>query len=176
MVPDPIRTARLDLQVLVPDVAEALLAGDAARLQALTGARFPEPVAPPPLMEDVLPMLRDKLRAHPAELGWWAWLVVDRAAARVVGSVGLGGPPDAEGGVIMGYATYPGHEGRGFATEAAAALRDWAFAHGARRVAATIPPDNEGSRRVAERIGMRRVGGVWEEEIGDVDLYAVESA
>ncbi len=171
----PIRTDRLTLTPFSAEAIDALLAGDALRLSALTSAAFPQPLAPPPLMEDVLPDLRDRLRRDPSQDGWWSWVVVRRDTGQAVGSVGLGGPPDAEGAVIMGYATYPGHEGHGFATEAAGGLLDWALRQpGVRRVAATIPPWNEKSVRVAEKIGMRRVGALWDEEVGDVLLYAAD--
>jgi RimJ/RimL family protein N-acetyltransferase len=46
------------------------------------------------------------------------------------------------------------HWGLGYATEAAAALRDWAFAErGLIRLISLIRPENVQSVRVAERIG-----------------------
>src|SRR3712207_8786626 len=38
-----------------------------SRLEALTGARFPEPLRPPPLMDDALSFIRDRLRARSEE-------------------------------------------------------------------------------------------------------------
>lgn len=73
--------------------------------------------------------------------------------AGTVGQVGLnGGPlfPEPE----LGWMIYDGHEGQGFATEAAGALRDWAFAH--LRYASLVSytdPDNAASIRVAQRLG-----------------------
>ncbi len=47
-------------------------------------------------------------------------------------------------------------QGRGYATEAAAACRDYArTALGASRLIAIIHPDNRPSQRVAEKIGLR---------------------
>ncbi|HEX4933003.1 MAG TPA: GNAT family N-acetyltransferase, partial [Gemmatimonadaceae bacterium] len=44
---------------------------------------------------------------------------------------------------------------RGYATEAARATRDWIFAQlGASRAISLIRPENDPSRRVAERIGL----------------------
>jgi RimJ/RimL family protein N-acetyltransferase len=170
-----IRTERLTLTPFTADAIDALLAGDALRLAALTTAAFPSPLAPPPLMEDILPALASTLRADPAQEGWWAWVVIRRDTGQCVGSVGLGGPPDAEGAVVMGYATYPGFEGHGFATEAAQGLLQWALQQpGVKRVAATIPPWNEQSVRIAEKIGMQRVGAMWDEEVGDVLLFAAD--
>lgn len=171
----PIRTSRLTLSVFTADAIDAMLAGDALRLNAITAAAFPQPLSAPPLMEDMLPNVRDRMRTDPAQEGWWAWVVVRRDTGQAVGCVGLGGPPKDDGTVIMGYATYPGAEGHGFATEAAEGLLGWALAQpGVKRVAATIPPWNSQSIRVAEKIGMKRIGTTWDEEVGEVYLFAAE--
>ena len=168
-------TARLHLLPLTPEAVDALLAGNGDQLTLLTGAVFPTPVTPPPLMEDALPFMRDRLRANPGELGWWAWLVVRRDTRQVLGSAGFGGQPNGEGALVMGYATYPSFEGHGYASEAVKALIDWAFTQdGVRKVCATIPPWNTGSRRVAEKVGMRQVGTIWEEDVDEVELWAVD--
>lgn len=167
-----LETDRLTLVPFQLDAIEALLAGDAARLRTLTGLGFPEPLTPPPLLQDVLAHVRDQLRASPDSLGWWTWLTVERSTRRVTGATGFGGPPDAEGAVMIGYATYPGADHRGFASEATEALVQWALQQpGVERVCASIPPDNIAARRVAERVGMRIAGTVWEEDIDDVLLY-----
>ncbi|MGH7702817.1 MAG: GNAT family N-acetyltransferase, partial [Gemmatimonadales bacterium] len=76
--------------------------------------------------------------------------------------------------VMIGYATYPDSDGRGFATEATKALVTWALAQpGVRRVCASLPPDNLPARRVAEKVGMRVTGTLWEEEIDEVLLYSI---
>ena len=167
-------TPRLDLIPFTADGIDALLTGDEPRLQQLTGVNFPAPLRPPPLLEEVLPLVRERLRAEPATLGWWTWLTVDRASRTVTGAIGFGGPPDAEGAVMIGYATYPGADRRGYASEATRALVEWALAQpGVERVCASIPPDNVAARRVAEKVGMRVAGTVWEEEIDDVLLYEI---
>lgn len=172
--PAPLETRRLRLLPFTADAIAALLAGDAPRLERLTGCTFPAPLRPPPLLEDVLPLVLERLRAEPATLGWWTWLTVDKTTGQVTGALGFGGPPDAEGGVMIGYATYPGAAQRGYASEATRALLDWALAHpNVKRVCASIPPENTAARRVAEKVGMRVAGTVWEEEIDDVLLYEV---
>lgn len=178
--PVPISTQRLELQPLSVAAIDALLAGDELRLRELTGAVFPAPLAPPPLMDGVLPVMRDRQRADPAQEGWWGWLVITREARRVAGSLVFGGPPDGDGSVVVGYATYPAFGGRGFATEATQALVDWALGQAdVRRVCATIPRANATARRVAEKVGMRSIGRwwdptAWDEDVEDVLLYAVD--
>jgi RimJ/RimL family protein N-acetyltransferase len=54
----------------------------------------------------------------------------------------------------LGWALIRAHWGQGYATEAAAAIRDWA--HGSRsldRLVSLITPDNARSQRVARRLG-----------------------
>lgn len=167
-------TERLELTPFTAEAIDALLEGDGARLREETGYIFPTPLGPPPLLEAVLPLVRSRLRQEPESLGWWTWLTVEKATRRVTGASGFGGPPDGEGAVMIGYATYPGANQRGFASEAAQALVQWALQQpGVRRVCASIPPDNIAARRVAEKIGMRVAGTVWEEDIDEVLLYEI---
>ena len=70
-----------------------------------------------------------------------------------VGSISVNsGPlfPETE----IGWMVYDGHTRKGYATEAAAAVRDWAFAtRGLPTLVSYIDPENAASRRVAERLG-----------------------
>jgi len=81
-------------------------------------------------------------------------LMADLAATgECVGQVGINhGPlfPEKE----LGWMVYEGHEGQGYATEAARALRDWAFATlGLATLVSYIDPGNRRSAAVAERLG-----------------------
>ena len=173
-MPEPIvRTDRLALTPLTAEAVDALLAGDAARLRHLTGARFRDP-APPPYMADALPVVRDRLHQRPEDACWWNWLVVDRGTGEAVGSVAFGGPANAEGAVLVGYAMYAEYEGRGYATEAVRAMVAWAFGQpGVREVRALAPVWNTPALRVAENVGMRPVASEEDDDVGEVLLYAV---
>lgn len=86
-------------------------------------------------------------------------LMVDLVATgETVGQVGInGGPlfPEKE----LGWLLYDGFEGRGYVTEAAAAMRDWAFdALGGEGLVSYIDPGNSRSIAVAERLGAMRDG------------------
>lgn len=168
----PITTQRLSLAPLTPDALDALIRRDAAALLAETGARFAEPVEPPPYMDDVLAFVRDRVRDHPAEDSWWSWLATHRESGEAIGSGGFGGLPDETGTVVIGYSLYPHYERQGFATEAATALALWALEQpGAERVVATIAPWNAPSVRVAEKLGMVAVGTAHDDEVGEVVIY-----
>lgn len=81
-------------------------------------------------------------------------LMIDRLQdGATLGQVGISaGPlfPETE----LGWLLYQGHEGQGYATEAARALRDWAFARLAvESLVSYTDPTNFGSQAVARRLG-----------------------
>lgn len=170
-----IATDRLDLHPVPAVALEALIAGDADRLDALTGARFARPLVPPPLMADALPFMLERVREEAADARWWTpWLLRRREDGAALGMAGFAGPPDADGAVVLGYCVYPAFERNGYASEAARGLVAWALAQpGVSRVRATVPPDHGASRRVAERAGMRVVGTAADDEVGAVLVYEV---
>ncbi len=59
----------------------------------------------------------------------------------------------------LGWVFDPRYQGQGYATEAAAALRDYGFGElELHRIIATCQPENPASYRVMEKLGMRREG------------------
>jgi RimJ/RimL family protein N-acetyltransferase len=82
--------------------------------------------------------------------------IIERASGELVGHLDFHpwlGPATRE----IGWAIASGRQGRGYATEAAGALIDFAFTtlH-CHRMVATCQPQNTASWRVMEKLGMRR--------------------
>jgi RimJ/RimL family protein N-acetyltransferase len=97
------------------------------------------------------------LRADARQLPWRIRLIVERSSNIVVGSINLKGAPDAVGDVEIGWGLNEEYRGKGYATEAAAAVVRWAFEQpGVRSIGATVPEDNDASQRVARRLGFIR--------------------
>lgn len=99
--------------------------------------------------------------AYTSMLGHWVlrgygqFAVESRASGAFLGRVGLY-EPDPWPGTEIAWALAHEHWGGGFATEAAAAVRDWAFgALRLPRLVSVIIPENRASIRVAEKIGER---------------------
>ena len=96
-----------------------------------------------------------------AKDGHGLWAMILKSSGEVVGDCGLtiqnvGGLQEIE----IGYHVRRDHWGRGLASEAARACRDFGFAHlPAERLISLIRPENLPSRRVAEKNGMI----VWKE-------------
>lgn len=88
--------------------------------------------------------------------GFGYWALEERASGRIAGAVGFQHPP-AFAEKELGWGLHDGFEGRGYATEAAAAARDWWFrARGETTLVSYIDRGNARSIRVAERLGARR--------------------
>lgn len=88
-------------------------------------------------------------------MGHGSLMIETRDDGTCVGQVGINaGPlfPEHE----LGWLLYPGFEGRGYALEAATALRNWGFEMlGLKTLVSYIHRDNDKSRRLAERLGAR---------------------
>lgn len=92
--------------------------------------------------------------------GYGAFALTERSSNRFIGFAGVLHPvdwPEPE----LSYSLDRPYWGQGFAVEAAAAARDWAFsACGMERLASFILPDNMRSTRVAGTLGAVREGVV----------------
>lgn len=90
--------------------------------------------------------------------------------------VGMGsfkGPP-VDGAVEIAYAVVPEHQGKGYATEAARAMVEFAFRWSeVHRVLAHTLPGGAASQRVLLKAGFRRQGEVMDPEDGLVWRFEV---
>jgi RimJ/RimL family protein N-acetyltransferase len=90
------------------------------------------------------------------------WAVQARDSGLVAGTVLLKPMPGADNqptsDIEVGWHLHPDTWGKGYATEAARALIDRAFATGLRQVYAIVKPGNEASIAVTRRLGMTPIG------------------
>jgi RimJ/RimL family protein N-acetyltransferase len=107
--------------------------------------------------EEVLPAFLRHYTRWPG-WGWGFFATEERVSGTFLGWFHLrpgDGDPDDE--VELGYRLRQDAWGKGYATEGARALIDYAFGQGARRVYATTMVANVASRRVLEKAGLRFV-------------------
>lgn len=107
------------------------------------------------LSADWLALLEATTTTEPWVHGFVARL---RATGGVVGQGGFKGPP-RNGVVEIAYGTNPEHRGKGYATETAGALVDYAFTFPEVHVViAHTLPDSTASQRVLKKCGFTHVG------------------
>ena len=149
-----ITTRRLRLRALSLAELRLLIEGDRAAVGARLGAHVPEEWPGRNLAANLPGIAADMARLPGDER--WVWVAIEPAAATVIGDLGFHSPVTGHAEVEMGYVLLPAYRGRGYATEAAAALLEWAFGQpGVERVVLSIEPGNSASLRVAEKLGMR---------------------
>jgi [ribosomal protein S5]-alanine N-acetyltransferase len=150
-------TPRLELVPCSLSVANAL-SDDVEEGGRLLDARLPKEW-PDPELAEFLPFYAKLLRKDPHLLGYGIWLLIERETRTVVGSAGFQGHPNTAGEVEIGYGVHADFRNRGYATEAARALVEWAFEQpGVKRVTAHCDHDNIPSHRVVEKAGLTQRG------------------
>ena len=93
--------------------------------------------------------------------------IMHRASGATIGSCGYKGPPDVDQTVEIAYGIDPAYQGRGYATEAARALVEYAMGNDQVRVVrAHTRPDGKTSMRVLGKLRFRCVGEVVDPEDG----------
>jgi RimJ/RimL family protein N-acetyltransferase len=165
--PSPvIRSARLDLRAYGAGDAElvrGLVAG--ATLEALPPGAPSDPDAVARwLANGVNRAQRDGTGVH--------LMMLDRAAGRIVGSIGLFHADWEVGSAEIGYGVRGDERGKGYASEALGALARWALTEGGiQRAWLTANTDNLASIRVAEKAGFRREGTLRRAGLDDDGLH-----
>ena len=90
--------------------------------------------------------------------GFAMFSVVEKSSGQWIGQVGPWKPEGWPGNEV-GWAFHPSVWGRGYATEAAVAAIDWAFAHlDWSEMIHCIAPENRASQALAQRLGSRKRG------------------
>ena len=108
-----------------------------------------------------------KLKAGVDEAPWsLGYAVVDREVKSIVGSGGFKGPPNSDGIVEIAYGIVPSFEGRGYATEVAAALTGYCLENGIGHVRAHTLPVPNASTRVLTKCGFQFAGEVVDPDDG----------
>lgn len=150
-----IETARLRLRPMrAGDVASLLcIFADPVVMASFGGALFDRP--------QMVAWVQRNL-AHQARYGYGLFSVILKANGPVVGDCGLEHMAvEGADAVELGYDFRSDYWSRGLATEAATAVRDYAFATlGLPRLMSLIRGGNAASQRVAEKIGMRRTAAL----------------
>jgi RimJ/RimL family protein N-acetyltransferase len=165
--PSPvIRSARLELREYG--------AGDADLVRGLLAAGAAEALPPgvPSDPADVAGWLADGVHRLRREGTGVHLMMLDRAADRIVGSIGLFHADWEVRSAEIGYGVRADERGKGYASEALAAVARWALTEGGiQRAWLTANTDNVASVRVAEKAGFLREGTLRRAGLEDDGLH-----
>jgi RimJ/RimL family protein N-acetyltransferase len=153
----------------------ALVAGDLDAAASEIGAVVPEEF--PEDLDHFLQFRLAQLDEDPRIRPWLGRVMVmtEEGVERAVGSIGFHGPPDADGRVEIGYRVDAAHRRRGLASEAVAAMFDWARReHAVHRFRASVAPDNAASQAVIARFGFRQTGVQWDDLDGEELVFDLD--
>jgi RimJ/RimL family protein N-acetyltransferase len=115
----------------------------------------------PPFNANVLDELVEGDCAHWSDHGFGPWVLVEKETGAFVGRGGLAWTTVEETvQVELPWSIEPHLQGRGYATEAAAAAIEWARELRIEEVVALVLPSNVASQRVAEKTGFEQNGTV----------------
>jgi RimJ/RimL family protein N-acetyltransferase len=176
---DIIHSPRLELIALSTNFLDASLRDDLETASRFIGFDIPSDwLEAKWLME----MRLAKMREDPALEPWLLRAVGLRETKTMIGFIGFHTLPGADylksyapGSVEFGYTIFPDYRGKGYASEAAKALMDWATReHAVSRFVVSISPTNEPSLRIAQKFGFRKVGSFTDPEDGVEDVFLRE--
>ena len=111
----------------------------------------------PLTLQETKEIMDSRIFASYKQYGWGLWALIDKEDDVLIGYCGLMMQEiDGEKHVDIGYRLAHSYWGQGLATEAAHAVRDYAFdVLGLDHLVSIIEPENIASIRVAEKCGMK---------------------
>ncbi|HMQ54008.1 MAG TPA: GNAT family N-acetyltransferase [Anaerolineae bacterium] len=167
-----IKTKHLHLRPVERRHVEAFLRGR-AELAALLQVSLPQNWPHFPAALAVLPGSSGE--AGPS--GWEGYFFIQPQERVLVGNGGFKGPPDETGTVEIGYEIATEYWNRGFATEAARGLIEYAFAHPeVQSVIAHTLAEKNASTSVLQKVGMRFVAEVADPGEGTIWRWQISRA
>ncbi|MGF1484317.1 MAG: GNAT family N-acetyltransferase [Opitutales bacterium] len=153
---DPIKTRNLVLRPLEAAHVDAYHKGSAALAEEL-GVAVPGSWPWTETAEN-LDWAKEQLEQDSAQDGWLIWLILHRGSHTLIGDVSLGGKPDKEGRITLEYSIVPEYRVRGYGSEAAGTMVDWAFERPAVKfIEAHTPHNHHASMRILEKLGFNRL-------------------
>jgi RimJ/RimL family protein N-acetyltransferase len=107
-----------------------------------------------------------RLRAATAPDPWnFGFAVMHKIDNRMIGFGSFTGPPNSEGAVEIAYGIAPDYQNKGYATEVAAALADFAGREPrVKIICAHTLPETNASTRVLQKCGFKKTGEVVDSE------------
>ncbi|OUL30202.1 GNAT family N-acetyltransferase [Nostoc sp. 106C] len=152
-----ITTPRLELLPCSLEVTQAVITQNKSQVEKLLEVTVPDDWYAGQVL-NFFPRYAQMLIEEPSDLGWGVWLMIHASDCSLIGDLGFGGKPDAQGTVELGYEVLPKYRNQGYAFEAVQALVNFAFTQPElKRIIAHSPQDIMASCRILEKLGMQHL-------------------
>ena len=169
-----IQTKNLILAAHLPRHLRALVHGT-DEFQIISGLRVAEGIREQLLSAsaEFMKKLENAKQADPWQFGF---AVIHKIDNVLIGMGGFPGPPSSEGVAEIAYGIAPNYQGRGYATEVANALIDFASREPrVQKICAHTLAETNASTRVLEKCGFKKVGEAIDPE-NDLPIWRWERA
>ncbi|SFE44453.1 Protein N-acetyltransferase, RimJ/RimL family [Paenibacillus algorifonticola] len=151
-----LETDRLIIQTVDLPLLEAASRRDALAIEALgfkTNGEWPAPD-----FFEAIPYFRELLIRNNGTRGFDSWIIVAKDTREIVGGIGFLGNPGPDGIIEIGFATNESQRRKGYCSEAAFALLNWALEQEeVRRIVARCESDNIESAGVLAKLAFELV-------------------
>lgn len=167
-VAEVLETERLLLRRFTPDDAAAYLPlvslPDVIRFTGEQSLRS---------IDEVVQLLETRPLRDYEQYGYGRMACIEKATGRLVGFSGLKYLDDMDE-TDIGYRFLPDTWGKGYATESSSAIMETQpNEYGLTRIIGLVEPENRGSVRVLQKLGLTYERRIAAEHHGELDLYAI---
>jgi RimJ/RimL family protein N-acetyltransferase len=110
-------------------------------------------------MLETLPRIIINLQKVSEPTGFESWLIINKQNRSIIGDIGFKGEPNPEGVIDIGYGIIEQERQKGYASEAAKGLINWAFTQPyVKSISAQSLSSNIGSAKTLERLSFYKTG------------------
>ena len=119
--------------------------------------------SPDPYMQELKGLLSgaviSQVKDHSDHYMWYTyWLVIEKKSKIPVGGIWFNGEPDIYGKVFLGYFIEKSREGRGYATEIVACLKEWSLGKNSlKMIVADTSTNHKASQKVLKKNGFKEI-------------------
>ena|SRR6476660_1169079 len=155
-----IETERLKLIPFTRQHYEVILKNDNVSLGKLLEVETPESWSVDKNAKEAIPALIGFFESLKGDTSWGSYFIILQKQHRLIGSCGFKGNPDFDNYVEIGYEIHPSFQSRGFGTEAAKALIDFAFTKNISGIKAHTLREENNSVHILQKLGFKFQGSV----------------
>jgi len=106
---------------------------------------------------DTIPKIVANIELSNGPTGFESWVIITKKEMKIIGDVGFKGIPNQAGEIDLGYGIISSERKKGYATESAKALSDWALAQPiVTKITAKCLIENGDSKKILQKLNFKK--------------------